>query len=199
KQAAGQVKQLADKLVGIELLAYAAEFTQFAARLEHCALTDLLHLEREMHSELSHKRDQLANRRAQKETDLGKAMTKAQALDRGYLAEVGTELRDVPEYLQRLQQLTEEDLPAKQQRFKAYLKRSSEDGVRQLISEIDDEVLRIEDRLEDVNSTLQRVDFQPGRYLQIVASTVQHESLRTFNAARDRLNSARFVEDEGES
>ena len=199
KQAAGQVKQLADKLVGIELLAYAAEFTQFAARLEHCALTDLLHLEREMHSELSHKRDQLANRRAQKETDLGKAMTKAQALDRGYLAEVGTELRDVPEYLQRLQQLTEEDLPAKQQRFKAYLNRSSEDGVRQLMSEIDDEVLRIEDRLEDVNSTLQRVDFQPGRYLQIVASTVQHESLRTFNAARDRLNSARFVEDEGES
>src|SRR5699024_4018699 len=101
--------------------------------------------------------------------------------------------------LQRQQQLTEEDLPAKQQRFKAYLNRSSEDGVRQLMSEIDDEVLRIEDRLEDVNSTLQRVDFQPGRYYQIVASTVQHESLRTFNAARDRLNITRYVEDEGES
>ncbi|MCK9237130.1 MAG: AAA family ATPase [Thiopseudomonas sp.] len=199
KQAAGQVKQLADKLVGIEPLAYAAEFTPFAARLERCALADLLHLEREMHSELSHKRDQLANRRAQKETDLGKAMTKAQSLDHGHLAEVGTELQDVPEYLQRLQQLTEEDLPAKQQRFKAYLNRSSEDGVRQLMSEIEDEVLRIHDRLEDVNNTLQRVDFQPGRYLQIVASTIQHESLRTFNEAQNKLNSARLAEDEGES
>ena len=95
--------------------------------------------------------------------------------------------------------LTEEDLPAKQQRFKSYLNSSSEDGVRQLMSEIENEVLRIYDRLEDVNATLRRVDFQPGRYLQIVAGNVQHESLRTFNAARDALNSARFVEDEGES
>ncbi|QEY60269.1 hypothetical protein FXF61_14475 [Pseudomonas sp. C27(2019)] len=197
--AAKQLKQLADKLVGLAPLAHAAEFAQFVAKVEQWELLELPQLEREIHNELSNKRDQLARRRGQKETDLGKAMTKAQTLDHGYLAEVATELQDVPEYLKRLQQLTEEDLPAKQQRFKAYLNRSSEDGVRQLMSEIEDEVLRIDDRLEDVNNTLQRVDFQPGRYLQIVATHIQHESLRTFNAARDRLNSARFVEDEGES
>lgn len=199
KHAARQVEQLTDQRADLDPLAHAAEFAQFVTKIEQWALLELPQLEREIHNELGHKRDRLAKRCGQKETELGKSMIKAQTLDRGHLAEVGTELQDVPEYLQRLQQLTEEDLPAKQQRFKAYLNRSSEDGVRQLMSEIDDEVLRIEDRLEDVNSTLQRVDFQPGRYLQIVASNVQHESLRTFNTARDRLNSARFVEDDGES
>lgn len=199
KHAAKQVKDFSGKLLGSEPSAHAAEFSQFAAQLERCTLADLLPLEREIYNDLNKRRDQLASRRAQKETELGKAMTRAQTLDRGSLAEVGTELQDVPKYLQRLEELTEEDLPAKQQRFKVYLNRSSEDGVRQLMSEIEDEVLRIYDRLEDVNNTLQRVDFQPGRYLQIIATNIQHESLRTFNVARDRLNSARFVEDDGES
>jgi len=58
---------------------------------------------------------------------------------------------------------------------------------------------RIEEKLDDVNHTLRRVDFQSGRYLQLVSSKVIHESLRSFNKTRTKLASARFVDDEGES
>ncbi|MBN0803033.1 hypothetical protein JTL91_35170, partial [Pseudomonas aeruginosa] len=54
-------------------------------------------------------------------------------------------------------------------------------------------------RLDDLNSTMQRVDFQPGRYLRLVATKVIHASLRTLQQAQRQLNSARFIDDEGES
>lgn len=200
RQAAEQFKQLTQQLAtAAEPTESAAHFAVFVARLEDSALHRLSQLGQDIGNELAVKRTQLFEQRAATAIELGKAMTKAKSADHGALSEVGTELGDIPQYLQRLTTLTEEDLPAKQQRFKSYLNSSSEDGVRQFMSEIENEVLRIYDRLEDVNATLRRVDFQPGRYLQIVAGNVQHESLRTFNAARDALNSARFVEDEGES
>lgn len=109
------------------------------------------------------------------------------------------ELVDVPRYLERLRVLTEEALPEKLKRFLEYLNRSSDDGVTQLLSYIDHEVSMIEERLDDLNSTMQRVDFQPGRYLRLVAGKVIHESLRTLQRAQRQLNSARFIDDEGES
>ncbi|MNQ96197.1 hypothetical protein D3C85_1117920 [compost metagenome] len=95
--------------------------------------------------------------------------------------------------------LTEEALPEKLRRFMDYLNRSSDDGVTQLLSYIDHEVSLIEERLEDLNSTMRRVDFQPGHYLRLVAGKVVHESVRTLQRAQRQLNSARFVDDEGES
>lgn len=126
-------------------------------------------------------------------------MSDALKVDTGALAEVGRELVDVPRYLERLRVLTEEALPEKLKRFLEYLNRSSDDGVTQLLSYIDHEVSMIEERLDDLNSTMQRVDFQPGRYLRLVAKKVIHESLRTLQHAQRQLNSARFIDDEGES
>jgi len=71
--------------------------------------------------------------------------------------------------------------------------------VTQLLSYIDHEVAVIEERLDDLNNTMRRVDFQSGRYLRLVASKVVHESLRTLQRAQRQLSSARFVDDEGES
>jgi len=143
--------------------------------------------------------DQLKTLRGQLEKALVRQMSDAQKEDRGALSEVGRELEDVPSYLKRLKVLTEEALPEKRGRFKDYLNRSSDDGVSQLLMSIKSEVERIEEKLEDVNSTLRRVDFQNGRYLQLVATSVLHESLRTFNKAQTRLASARFADDDGES
>ncbi|MEG6529074.1 hypothetical protein, partial [Bordetella bronchiseptica] len=70
------------------------------------------------------------------------------------------------------------------QGFLEYLNRSSDDGVTHLLSYIDHEVSMIEERLDDLNSTMQRVDFQPGRYLRLVAGKVIHESLRTLQRAQ---------------
>jgi uncharacterized protein YPO0396 len=156
-------------------------------------------LEREAADDLRAELEGLQLKRNQLEKNLANAMSDALREDRGTLAEAGRELEDVPRYLDRLAVLTEEALPEKLQRFKEYLNRSSDEGVSQLLSTIDGEVERIEERLEDLNHTLRRVDFQRGRYLQLVANKVIHESLRTFTRAHASLASSRFHDDGGES
>ncbi|MFS4723015.1 hypothetical protein ACL653_29625, partial [Klebsiella pneumoniae] len=99
--------------------------------------------------------------------ELTKRMSEAKRVDTGALVEAGADLDDIPVYLQRLQELTEEALPEKLNRFLDYLNRSSDDGVTQLLSHIDHEVLVIEARLSELNETMFRVDFQPDRYLRL--------------------------------
>ncbi len=162
-------------------------------------LANVDELERHAAAQLQQQLNTLIATQSRLEKELVKAMSDAQREDRGALSEVGRELEDVPEYLARLKVLTEEALPEKQQRFQAYLTDSSDQGVSQLLATIDGEVERIEERLDDLNNTLRRVDFQRGRYLQLVANKVVHESLRTFTRANTALASSRFVEDGGES
>ncbi|WP_284455328.1 ATP-binding protein [Alloalcanivorax xenomutans] len=156
-------------------------------------------IEREALADLQKSIEQQNRRLTGLSEKLLKAMADAKHLDRGALSEAGRDLEDVPAYLERLQVLTEEALPEKQKRFKKYLNRSSDDEVTQLLTDIDNEVSMIEERLEDLNNTLRRVDFQPGRYLRLISKKVVHESLRTLQRALRELNSARFNEDDGES
>lgn len=126
-------------------------------------------------------------------------MKDAKAVDTGELAEAGSELDDLPDYLKRLHVLIEESLPEKQGRFMAYLNQSSDQGVTQLLSQIDNEVSMIEERIADLNATLKRVDFQPGRFLRLEPQRVEHQSLRALRQARAQLRSAQLKEDQGES
>ncbi|MFU3259631.1 ATP-binding protein [Pseudomonas aeruginosa] len=162
-------------------------------------LGDILELEREHSRDLRQQIEQIEDKLHKQQMELTKRMSDALKEDTGALSEVGRELVDIPKYLERLHVLTEEALPEKLKRFLEYLNRSSDDGVTQLLSYIDHEVSMIEERLDDLNSTMQRVDFQPGRYLRLVAGKVIHESLRTLQRAQRQLNSARFIDDEGES
>ena len=162
-------------------------------------LDDIVELERKHTRELQGQLKALGEKLGDQKSELAKRMSDALKVDTGALAEVGRELVDVPRYLERLRVLTEEALPEKLKRFLEYLNRSSDDGVTQLLSYIDHEVSMIEERLDDLNSTMQRVDFQPGRYLRLVAKKVIHESLRTLQQTQRQLNSARFIDDEGES
>ena len=130
---------------------------------------------------------------------LVRQMASAQRVDTGALSEAGTEIQDVPVYLERLRQLTQEALPQKLQRFLDYLNQSSGQGVTQLLSDIENEVSMIEERIEDLNRTLRRVDFQPGCYLRLDPQRVVHESLRTLQQAQRHLRSAALKDDLGES
>ena len=162
-------------------------------------LGDILELERKYSHELRQQILEITERLQKHQIELAKRMSDALRVDTGALSDVGRELLDVPKYLDRLRVLTEEALPEKLKRFLEYLNRSSDDGVTQLLSYIDNEVSLIEERLEDLNSTMRRVDFQPGRYLRLIAGKVVHESVRTLERAQRHLNSARFTDDEGES
>ncbi|EHP37747.1 ATP synthase, Delta/Epsilon chain, long alpha-helix domain [Cupriavidus basilensis OR16] len=146
----------------------------------------------------------LANELVRCERDLIRAMGHAKGEDTGTLSDVGTELEDVPQYLARLKILNEEALPEKLQRFQLqrflnYLNQSSDQGVTQLLGSIENEVAIIEERIEDLNNTMRRVDFQPGRYLRLDPRRVVHESLKTLQQAQRALRSAALQDDQGES
>lgn len=126
-------------------------------------------------------------------------MGQAKARDTGALAELGSDIRDIPGYLRQLELLTKEALPEKLERFLAYLNKSSDEGVTQLLSTIDNEVAIIEERIEALNRTLIQVDFQPGRYLKLEPRQVQHETLVSIKRLQKELVSASLQDDQGES
>jgi len=126
-------------------------------------------------------------------------MGKAQQADTGALAETGTELSDIPDYLEQLRVLNEEALPEKTNRFLDYLNRSSDQGVTQLLSGISEEVDGIEYRIAELNETLQKVDFKSERYLQLAPQRIKHERLRSLETAQRKLRSAALQEDQGQS
>jgi uncharacterized protein YPO0396 len=161
-------------------------------------LDQLEDLEREAADSVQRTLDSLRGDLQACDQALVRQMGNAKRVDTGALAETGTEIRDVPVYLERLRQLTDEALPEKLQRFLDYLNQSSDQGVTQLLSNIDNEVLMIEERIEDLNRTLRRVDFQPGCYLRLEPQRVVHESLRTLQQAQRHLRSAALKDDQGE-
>ncbi|MGB1109675.1 MAG: ATP-binding protein, partial [Gammaproteobacteria bacterium] len=130
---------------------------------------------------------------------LVRLMSTAKQLDTGALAEAGTDLEDIPQYLNQLEVLTKEALPAKRERFLSYLNKSSDEGVTQLLTHIDTEVAAIEERIEELNQTLVRVDYRPGHYLQLAPRRVEHNDLNQVKKAQKALRAAELKDDQGES
>jgi uncharacterized protein YPO0396 len=132
-------------------------------------------------------------------TDIVRQMGKSKAEDRGALADHAQEVDALPHYLQRLQVLEEEALPHKRQRFQEYLNNTSQQGVDTLLNGIAAQVADIEERIAQLNQTLQRVDFQPGRYLQLEPRAVVHQSLQELNRAQAQLRTESLRDDGGQS
>ncbi len=175
------------------------QLSEYYPTPDHSQLENLPALEREALQTIQQKITNVQNQLSKLQTDLGKFMVSAQKEDTGSLSEVGTELEDVPKYLERLELLTKEALPEKLDRFLRYLNQSSDQGVTQLLTRIENEVSIIEERIEELNATMKEVDFQPGRYLQLVPQKVSHESLQSLQKAQRDLRSAALQDDQGES
>ncbi|MBA4060473.1 MAG: hypothetical protein C0470_08890 [Verminephrobacter sp.] len=131
--------------------------------------------------------------------EIVRQMGKAKSEDRGALADHAQEVDALPHYLQRLQVLEEEALPHKRQRFQEYLNNTSQQGVDTLLNGIAAQVADIEERIAQLNDTLQRVDFQPGRYLQLEPRAVVHQSLQELNRAQAQLRTESLRDDGGQS
>jgi uncharacterized protein YPO0396 len=144
---------------------------------------------------LARHREQVADQ----ERRLVRMMVAARQVDTGALADTGSELDDVEAYLERLRVLNEEALPEKLSRFLDYLNRSSDQGVTQLLSGINEEVDAIEQRITELNQTLVKVDFKFNRYLQLLPQRIKHERLRLLENALRKLRSAALNDDQGES
>lgn len=155
--------------------------------------------ERETGAALQAKTNEASRKLATLHTDIVRQMGKAKGEDRGALADHGQEVEGLPHYLQRLQVLEEEALPQKRQRFQEYLNDTSQQGVDTLLNGLAAQVADIEERIAQLNDTLQRVDFQPGRYLQLEPRAVIHQSLQDLTRAQAQLRTERLRDDGGHS
>lgn len=162
-------------------------------------LDKLDQIERDTQAKVTASCKDLSAKLAKLEKDLVRYMGDAKNVDTGALNEVGRDMQDIPLYLERLKVLNEEALPEKLERFLSYLNQSSDQGVTQLLADIENEVTFIEERIADLNSTLKKVDFQPDRYLQLVPQRLVHESLRDLQNRQRHLRSAALKDDQGES
>ena len=90
--------------------------------------------EREARQQTESKLESKQHKLHELEQKLIRLMEAAKRVDTGALAETGTELEDLSDYLNRLRVLEEEALPKKLGRFLDYLNRSSDQGVTQLLS-----------------------------------------------------------------
>lgn len=142
--------------------------------------------------------ERLRERLADQEKRLVRAMGAAKRVDTGHLADVGSDVEDVPRYLERLDQLIDEALPEKQSRFREYLNRSSDQGVTQLLADIDAEVDSIERRIGDLNRKLMTVEYRDGRYLQLQPRRVTDQRKRSLDSAMRAMRSAQTLDDDGE-
>lgn len=131
--------------------------------------------------------------------DIIRQMGKALHEDTGALVDHSNELDALPHFLDRLRVLQEEALPEKRTRFQEYLNTASDQGVSTLLRGIDTQVADITERMEALNRTLLRVDFQPGRYLQLDPQPVVHQSLQAMYKAMALLRTERLRDDSGQS
>ena len=142
--------------------------------------------------------DKQQSRLAELHKDLIRQMGRALKEDRGALADHAEELSALPHFLERLRVLEEEALPEKRQRFQDYLNTASEQGVNTLLNGIEAQVAEITERIDALNQTLARVDFQPGHTLQLVPQPVLHQSLQTLHKAMALLRTERLQGDGGQ-
>lgn len=157
-------------------------------------------LEREAARRNDEKLDGLQKQQGELQKSLVRAMAHAKSLDNGALAEAGTDLADIPAYLERLRVLTHEALPEKLKRFLGYLNKSSDEGVTQLLNQVKGETDRIVERIADLNISLEGVDFKEGCFLQLVPQPVSHDSVRALEQAQRQLRAAMLrTDDQGES
>ena len=175
--------------------------TELASADKHFTVPELPSLvknEKQATDQLNESERQCHHQHSEHENRLIRLMASAKKVDTGALVETGTELEDLPDYLERLRVLEEEALPEKLARFKQYLHLSSDQGVTQLLKSVDSEVDKIRYRIEELNKTMARVDFQPGCYLSLNPQPVMHETLNTLHKAQRHLRWAALQEDDGE-
>lgn len=155
--------------------------------------------ERDTLGKVQERLEQESKRLAGTQNELIRQMGKALKEDRGALADHSDELAELPHFLARLRVLEEEALPEKRSRFQEYLNKASDQGVSALLRGIETQVTDILERIEALNQTLLRVDFQPGRYLQLDPRPVVHQSLQELNKAMAQLRTQRLRDDGGHS
>jgi len=85
-----------------------------------------------------------------------------------------------PGYAQMLQTLTREDLPRHEQRFKELLNEGTINSIALFQGQLERECDDIESRIEAINSSLRKTEYNAGTYIELKAERSQDADIRSF-------------------
>ena len=96
-------------------------------------------------------------------------------------AEWGSELRDLPSYVERLEHIEREGLPKLVEQFRERLNRHATQSLAAIRSQIENELDDIRERIETINAVLARTEFRRGTHLRLKPELDEYEHVRDFN------------------
>ena len=96
--------------------------------------------------------------------------------------EIDLDVRSVPELRQTLRELETEGLPKHRERFRELLREHTIQGLVNLQESLDREKKSIEDRLGQINRSLQKIDYVKGTYIELGPKLVSDPDIRQFQA-----------------
>jgi uncharacterized protein YPO0396 len=113
----------------------------------------------------------------------------------GITAEWGSELLDLPTYLERLSHIEREGLPKLVEEFRERLNRHATHSLAGIRSQINNELDDIRERIETINKVLARTEFRHGTHLRLKAELDEYEHVRDFNRQLQAVMQAAIGED----
>lgn len=95
-------------------------------------------------------------------------------------SEADVSIESVPEYQTMLNQLQGDDLPRFESRFKALLNENTIREVAGFQAQLNKERQDIRERIETINKSLHEIDYNPNRYIKLLAESAQDIEIRQF-------------------
>ena len=90
-------------------------------------------------------------------------------------------IQGLPDYLEHLQELDEEGLPALVEKFKERLNRHTTQSIATIKARIESEREDITERIDTINKVLKRTEFKPGTHLKLGFKLEQFPHVKDFN------------------
>ncbi|MCG5548530.1 ATP-binding protein [Halorhodospira halochloris] len=94
--------------------------------------------------------------------------------------EVDASLESADDYRQMLAALRDDDLPRFEERFKELLNENTIREIANFQAQLNKERAEIRERIDIINSSLYDIDYNPGRYIELVADNSTDADIRDF-------------------
>lgn len=152
----------------------------------------------------SHHRDKIELARAEADEKFSLASRKCVGIMSAYrtrdewqpvTAEWGSELLDLPTYLERLSHIEREGLPKLVEEFRERLNRHATHSLAGIRSQINNELDDIRERIETINRVLARTEFRHSTHLRLKAEPDEYEHVRDFNRQLQAVMQAAIGDD----
>lgn len=160
--------------------------------------------ERSIGAMLDQESEALGKKLNEKSQQIVQAMTKFASMYEAECKEVTATMNSLDEFCRMLEKLEAEDLPRHQVTFKTMLREQTINGISLLINELERNKDEIVSRIENINTSLREIEYNPGRYIELVPEARFDRDVDNFKGALkdcmynatqedDRYNEERFI------